>query len=130
MVNINEVVSSLESYSELEERINDIMNPEVLKENVNYRALINLETELKNYILNGGEIIEIYRNVKNSIEQKYNFKEEEYKSKIEEEYKSKINNLEEVVSNLKNYKNNLKNLISDSNNFFNGKIVEEIKKED
>ena len=122
MVNINEVVSSLESYSELEERINDIMNPEVLKENVNYRALINLETELKNYILNGGEIIEIYRNVKNSIEQKYNFKEEEYKSRI--------NDLEEVVSNLKNYKNNLKNLISDSNNFFNGKIVEEIKKED
>lgn len=120
-VDTNEFIELLDNYLELEKNIKGIKNPEALRESKDYRALGILKDNLKGYVLNSNEIIEIYKHVKNIAERNYNFREEEYKSKI--------NDLEEVVSNLENSKNNLKDLILNPNNFFNGKIIEEIKKE-
>ena len=126
MENTEKVINLLNSYIKLEKDIEVLTRTKgssqnILKESQTYRSFLDAQYELKKYFLNGENILEIYKNVKNIAEQKINSNEEEYKSKI--------NDLEEVVSNLRKSKNNLKNLIKDSSNFFNGKIVEEIKKE-
>ncbi len=117
----DEIIGLLGEYSKLSEKIREIKSSELLREDDNYRNLLRIEYELKNYVLNGEEIIEIYKYIKNISDVRYD--------SIEKEYQSKINDLEEVVSNLKDSKDNLRKLILDYNNFFNGKIVEEIKKE-
>lgn len=119
---INEFIDKLEKYFELEEKIKMIRDPRVLKENENYRAWINLEFELKNYVLNDGKIIEIYNHVKRNAEEKYlgdisylntelkNIGEE--KSALENKLKKsdnfiadlkKLLNFEEIVSISKKY---------------------------
>ena len=120
-IDTNEFIEKLEECLELEKKIKGIKDPNISKESQDYRSFLNEQDELKKYVLNGEEIIEIYKYVKNSIERIYNLNEEESKTKI--------NDLEEVLSNLKDSKNNLRNLIKDPKNFFNGKIVNEIKKE-
>lgn len=124
----NEFIDKLEKYLVLEKNIKEIKNPEILKENQDYRALLNLETELKKYTLNSNDIIEIYKSLKDVYDREKNIFDVRYDS-MEKEYKSEINDLEETVSNLKNSKDNLRKLIKDPTNFFNGEIVNEIKKE-
>ena len=126
MSNINEVLNLLNSYLKLEEDIKILtrtkgMSQDILKESQAYRSFVDKQYELKGYFLNGEDILEIYKHVKNIAEQKIN--------SHEEECESKINDLEEKVSNLKDSKNNLKDLIKNPNNFFNGKIIEKIKRE-
>ncbi|MEK6844658.1 MAG: hypothetical protein AABX44_00190 [Nanoarchaeota archaeon] len=125
-IDTNEIMGLLEDYLELEEKVKFLtrtkeMSQDILKESPAYRSFLNTQYELKRYFLNGEDIIKLYKNVRNIAEQKNNSNEEEYKSKI--------NDLEEKVSNLKDSRDNLKKLILDYNNFFNGKIIEEIKKE-
>ena len=124
VIDENKIIRLLDDYLELEEEIKVLirtegMSQDILKESQKYRNFSNIGHEIEGYALNGREIIKIYGHLKNNAEQEYNFKEEEYKFKI--------NDLEEVVSNLKDSKNNLRKLILDSNNFFNGKIIDEIK---
>ncbi|MEK6823778.1 MAG: hypothetical protein AABY06_01970 [Nanoarchaeota archaeon] len=126
MENTEKVINLLNSYMKLEKDIEVLtrtkgMSQDILKESQAYRSFVNTQYELKGYFLNGEEILEIYKDIRNIAEQKMNSKEEEHQSEI--------NNLEEVFSNLKNSKTNLRNLILDQNNFFNGKIIDEIKRE-
>ena len=125
MENTEKVINLLNSYMKLEKDIEVLtrtkgMSQDVLKESQAYRSFVNTQYELKGYFLNGEEILEIYKDIRNIAEQKMNSNEEEYISKI--------NNLEEVLSNLKDSKNNLRNLIKNPDNFFNGKIVYEINR--
>ena len=126
MGNITEVVGLLDDYVKLEKNIEVLkrtkgMTQDILKESEDYRSFLNLQYGLDRLDLNGAEIIEMYKYVKNIAEQNYNFNKEGYEDKIK--------GLEEVVSNLKDSKNNLRKLILDYNNFFNGKIIDEITKE-
>ena len=123
MENITEVVGLLDDYVKLEKNIGVLkmtkgMTQDILKESEDYRSFLNLQYGLDRLDLNGAEIIEMYKYVKNIAEQNYNFNKEGYEDKIK--------GLEEVVSNLKDSKNNLRKLILDYNNFFNGKIIDEI----
>lgn len=64
MGNTNEIIDLLKKYTKLEENIKGIKNPEVLRVNDDYRNLIRIESELKKYVLNGEEIIKIYKHIK------------------------------------------------------------------
>ncbi len=90
----DEIIGLLEEYSRLSEKIGGIKSSELLRENDNYRNLLRIESELKNYVLNGEEIIKVYSSIKEKTKS-------ESEGRLETSLSEITNDLENITSNKK-----------------------------